>query len=247
VTKFGSFSFKVIKRILDILSEDGPLKKTNLATKAGLNFAVCKRYLELLDALGWVEVDMDVIVTQAGRVVGGVLLDPDSFKEMRLVKKAQETAALEWRKGAARSEINPGSPSPSQARTGGWRERVGQVIIVDDEPDVAFTFQSFLNGVCPAKAFSDPFEALKAFADRNRDMELAVLDIKIPEVNGLQLYQIFRVLNKDCKFLFVSSLDGAREVLSLYPEIGMSQIVKKPISREAFIQAVMGSLSKRKT
>lgn len=119
MTKFGSFSFKVIKRILDILSEDGPLKKTNLATKAGLNFAVCKRYLELLDALGWAEVDMDVIVTQAGRVVGGVLLDPDSFKEMRLVKKAQETAASEWRKGTARPEIHPGSSAPSQARTGG--------------------------------------------------------------------------------------------------------------------------------
>jgi predicted transcriptional regulator len=57
----GSFSFDVTERILDVLNEHGTrMKRTNLASKAGLNYNVCLRYIEILNTLGWVEVNSEV-------------------------------------------------------------------------------------------------------------------------------------------------------------------------------------------
>jgi CheY-like chemotaxis protein/predicted transcriptional regulator len=55
----SSFSFVVIRRILDVLSNVGQMKKTNLAGKTGLNYPNCIRYIELLSALGWVRSSND--------------------------------------------------------------------------------------------------------------------------------------------------------------------------------------------
>ena len=50
-----SFSISVLKRILLVLDEQGPeINRTNLATKSGLNYSTCVRYLDFLSLLGWI-------------------------------------------------------------------------------------------------------------------------------------------------------------------------------------------------
>jgi predicted transcriptional regulator len=61
----GSFCFDVVKRMLDVLGEHGTkMKKTNLASKAGLNYNVCLRYIQMLNNLRWIEVDPEVSITE---------------------------------------------------------------------------------------------------------------------------------------------------------------------------------------
>lgn len=75
----GSFSFDVAKRMLDVLIENGiSMKKTNLASKAGLNYNVCLRYIRILNNLGWVEANSEVSITEIGRGIFTKLLDDDS-------------------------------------------------------------------------------------------------------------------------------------------------------------------------
>src|SRR5215211_147175 len=72
----GSFSFDVIERILDLLSQQGiSMKKTNLASKAGLNYNVCLRYILMLGSLGWIEVNSEVRITDIGKGVFANLID----------------------------------------------------------------------------------------------------------------------------------------------------------------------------
>lgn len=55
----NTFSVNVIKRIMDILYDNGRLKRTNLAGMSGLNYNKCIRYLKLLHALGWIKILFD--------------------------------------------------------------------------------------------------------------------------------------------------------------------------------------------
>jgi CheY-like chemotaxis protein/predicted transcriptional regulator len=255
VPEFGAFSFDVTKRILDVLKQEGPLKRTNLATKAGLNYNVCARYLALLSAINWIRMDPDVSITETGRRISDVLIDSESLRPLKAersqsagLEQHEEYASHSQRKVEPpdihkKSTIFPRPPTTIRAK----RRANGdfpKVMIVDDEHDVALTFQSFLSGICDASIFSNPYDALKEFASRAKDIELVVLDIRIPEMNGLQLYRSLAAINKECKFLFVSALDAAGELLSLFPEIRQEDIIKKPVERTTFNQAVTRKLSK---
>ena len=48
---------------------------------------------------------------------------------------------------------------------------------------------------------------------------LAIIDIRMPNINDIQLYQIIKILNKNIKVLFMTALDAAEEITSVFPEI----------------------------
>jgi DNA-binding NarL/FixJ family response regulator len=73
--------------------------------------------------------------------------------------------------------------------------------------------------------------------------QLAIIDIRMPHINGIQLYQILKIINKNIKVLFVSALDAAEEVMSMFPEIKSSSIIRKPVSLECFIEKVQETIT----
>ncbi len=52
----NNFNINVVRRIINVLHENGHLKRTNLAGKSGLNYNKCMRYIDLLYALGWIRI-----------------------------------------------------------------------------------------------------------------------------------------------------------------------------------------------
>lgn len=94
--KNDSFSVDVIKRILDVLSNEGNTKRTPLAGKTGLQFNGLIRYLEFLKMLKWVDFSSDsgslVSITSVGRRFRR-LLDregPEDISEEVLEKLMEE-------------------------------------------------------------------------------------------------------------------------------------------------------------
>jgi two-component system response regulator ChvI len=67
---------------------------------------------------------------------------------------------------------------------------------------------------------------------------LVVMDIRMPNLNGLQLYYRLKAINPDVKILFVSALDAAREMVSILPGIGLDDVVRKPVNKEQFLYKV---------
>jgi CheY-like chemotaxis protein len=122
------------------------------------------------------------------------------------------------------------------------KDRTRNIMLVDDEPDVLYSFQISLfeegYNVIP---FSKSKEAVKHLIDLDNPIsyyDLAIIDIRMPELNGIQLYQILKIINKNLKVLFISALDAADEILSMFPEINSRNIIRKPVSQSHFVNKV---------
>lgn len=218
----GSFSFDVTKRILCTLFNDGSIKKTSLATKTRLNYNVCLRYIQMLKVLGWLEVSSEVSITETGRNVMNRLLNQPSSDIQNNSSYHLESIPLE-----------------SSNKLHQFSNQNPSIMIVDDEPDVLLTYESFLsNAAFNVSTFEEPYKALTDFTSNPRFYDLIILDIRMENLNGLQLYQCMKAINPTSKILFASALDAAKELTSVLPDIQSQDIIKKPVDRENFIKTV---------
>jgi CheY-like chemotaxis protein len=261
----GSFSFDVAKRMLDVLSEHGiSMKKTNLASKAGLNYNVCLRYIRILNSLGWVEVNSEVSITEIGKEVFTKLLVDDDYSA-----RASTTGGGTWPSNMGEKSIKyfwsshisssstttttqtkPASTvtddkqtvSESKQKNGNSEKKT--IMIVDDEEDIAQTYASFLSSVgYDVRTFIESSSALHEYLSNPFRYDLLVLDIRMQGINGLQLYQCVKAINPECKAIFVSCLDAAKEVVSILPETRPEDIIQKPVTKQQFVSAVKRALN----
>jgi len=114
------------------------------------------------------------------------------------------------------------------------------IMLVDDEPDILLTYKTFLTiGGYNVDAFTDPREALMRFAQADpNNYNLVVMDIRMPNLNGLQLYYRLKVINPNIKILFVSALDAAQEMVSILPAVKLDDIIRKPVDQKQFLYKV---------
>ena len=118
-----------------------------------------------------------------------------------------------------------------------------KILIVDDEPDVTFTIKVILtsNGY-QVDAFEDAEEALARF--RKEAYFLAFLDIKMPKMNGFDLYKRLLEIDKDIKVCFLTALGEFDEYYKQYkkedlaPVWGIRHIVRKPIDNSKLLEEV---------
>jgi class 3 adenylate cyclase/ActR/RegA family two-component response regulator len=139
------------------------------------------------------------------------------------------------------SPNNMAPPSLIRLSRNGRAAALPNVVIVDDEHDVLLTFQKYLHGQpVNVEIFSDPIQLLGRLALVGPSYyDLAILDIRMPKMNGFQVYQILAGLKPNIKALFVSALDYAEEFLTTLRWINKEEdFMRKPISRENLICAV---------
>jgi CheY-like chemotaxis protein/predicted transcriptional regulator len=251
----GSFSFIVVKRILSALEHEGPTKKTNLAVSSRLNYNVCLKYINMLELLGWISITQDkwtfITITELGKQVNEKLIHySDSDNGMTFGGQENDSNDVpigtplkaSLRNQTERFDKLKEQPPANKASSG----VMGNVMLVDDEPDIVLTYRSFLalKGY-NVEGFSDPFLALQKVASSKAPrFDLIILDIRMPGINGLQLYQSLKIMSPSSKFLFVSSLDAARELVTLLPGISQEQVLQKPINKDYFVKRVEFVLTK---
>ncbi|MFZ0513312.1 MAG: response regulator [Candidatus Nitrosopolaris sp.] len=128
-----------------------------------------------------------------------------------------------------------------------WQEQQKQepsptnILLIDDEKDILYTFKEGLASEgYNVEAFADPTEALTHFVNVSPShYNLAILDIRMPGLNGLQLYYRLKAINRNIKILFVSALDAVPELISILPDVQTTNdIIKKPVALDDFISAV---------
>jgi two-component system, OmpR family, response regulator ChvI len=123
------------------------------------------------------------------------------------------------------------------------------ILVVDDEPDALFTYESFLSDEgYNVESFTDSLEALKHFVqlpDPSSHYKLAILDIRMPKLNGLQLFYQMKKLSPKIKIMFCSALEIAEELTSVLPAIEHNHIIKKPVEREYFITKINSALNEQ--
>ena len=120
--------------------------------------------------------------------------------------------------------------------------------MVDDEPDFTLPFSVGLedNGFV-VDAFNDPLLALEAFKERKKSYDLALLDIKMPKMNGYELGKEIRKVDDKVKVCFVTAFDIQKEDEEDLKDVAtpLNQkpaIIRKPISIDDLIQKVKEEL-----
>lgn len=155
------------------------------------------------------------------------LIDDENLREL-LTKKCSDIAT---------SRIVEGSSSSLQKD----EERIhGNLMLVEDESDILFAFKTILiSEGYNVDTFTDSFEALKHFIKLNRPYyDLVILDIRMPGMNGIQLYQKLKRIDGDVRVIFATALDAAQELVSIMPDLNSVQIIRKPIDAKDFINLV---------
>jgi CheY-like chemotaxis protein/predicted transcriptional regulator len=242
--RLGSFSFDVAKRILDVLHENGKLKRTNLATKTGLNYDTCLRYSRMLAFLGWLDVKDDITITELGRRVRTRLLDSGSISNLQDNQQVIDMLS-KHEKSQASYPIEEVQNTLKDSRSIDASKDKPNIMVVDDDKEVALTFESFLSSEgYIVEAFTESYSALSAFALNPFKHKLVILDIRMPEMNGIQLFQSLKAMNPACKVIFISSLDAAQELVSTLQGVTAQHIIKKPVDKKPFLKIVRTILGK---
>ena len=114
-----------------------------------------------------------------------------------------------------------------------------RILIVDDEWDIGDSIKIVLREYgFDADIFTVPLEALKNFKPDFYD--LVILDIRMPEINGFELYDKLKSEDAKIKTLFLTAL-GDVEAYStpsskVYPIMGERHFAEKPISNSDLLQ-----------
>lgn len=121
--------------------------------------------------------------------------------------------------------------------------RHANVMIIDDEPDALLSLKAFLeNKPYSVEVFSSAREALQKFALLGPShYDLVITDVRMPDMNGLQLYNSLKAINGNVRIIFVTALDIVQELISILPGLKQKDVIRKPISRSEFLEIVKQS------
>jgi two-component system OmpR family response regulator len=114
-------------------------------------------------------------------------------------------------------------------------------LLVDDESDVttALTFALEDYGF-EVDSYDNPLAALSNFKSNYYD--LAILDIKMPEMDGFELLRKIRTENENLRICFLTALTDLRDHMSdindLSPSFVKDWVIRKPISNKDLLSDI---------
>ena len=118
-----------------------------------------------------------------------------------------------------------------------------RILIVDDEPDVALVLKLGLeaNGFV-VETYNDPLKALSDF--RANSYDLLLLDIKMPKMNGFELYSNLQQIDHNVKICFITAFElYFDEFRNMFPKLKVECFVHKPVSIDTLAKVIKGELT----
>jgi two-component system, OmpR family, response regulator ChvI len=105
----------------------------------------------------------------------------------------------------------------------------GRILLVDDERDINTVVRKGLERVgFKVRAFNNPLDALSKFEAGSYDV--AILDIRMPSMNGFELYKKLRERDSKIKVCFITAFEMYEEEFKkLFPSYEVRCFIKKPI------------------
>jgi CheY-like chemotaxis protein len=122
-----------------------------------------------------------------------------------------------------------------------------RILLVDDEPDISLVFRTVLEDEgFTVDSFEDPLLALSKF--KPNFYNLAILDIKMPGINGFQLYREIKKIDPKVKVCFLTASEmyyenyrkkeAAAEAAENIAALDKDLFLLKPLSNEDLVQRI---------
>jgi DNA-binding response OmpR family regulator len=118
-----------------------------------------------------------------------------------------------------------------------------RLMAVDDEADITFTLKKELEqSGFSLDVFNDPLAALSNFKADYYD--LILLDVHMPQMNGLELYHQINKKDKNVKACFVTSYELHYESLKKeYPNLDLGCFISKPFDMDYLVNKIKKELA----
>ncbi|HEX3579647.1 MAG TPA: response regulator [Thermoanaerobaculia bacterium] len=117
------------------------------------------------------------------------------------------------------------------------------ILLVEDDAVSSALVEGFLTEAgYEVVATADGGDALVELA--RREFDLIVLDVNVPTLNGLQLFEIMMKKGMDTPAIFITGVAGA-EVEARSLELGAAGFLRKPIRKENLLPRVRAILQRR--
>ena len=82
----------------------------------------------------------------------------------------------------------------------------GRIMVVDDEIDILTIVRRILEKCeFEVDTFSNPLNAHKVFKNTHKCYALALIDLRMPEINGIALAVMLRRIRKDIKIMIMTA------------------------------------------
>lgn len=114
----------------------------------------------------------------------------------------------------------------------------GSILIVDDEIDITLAFKKGLesNGFM-VDIYNDPVTALLNF--KSDFYDLILVDVRMPKMNGFELYQEIEKLDKKSKVCFITAFEVYYHALrEIFPTLEVSCFIRKPIEIDELVKRI---------
>jgi DNA-binding response OmpR family regulator len=121
----------------------------------------------------------------------------------------------------------------------------GRILVVDDEVDIC---DSLKNGLAHRgyliDAYTEPQKALENYAAGKYD--LCILDIKMPQMSGFQLYVEIKKLDSHVKICFCTAFETEyrEEFHKAFPELDSQKYIRKPATLSQLVTRIDQELEK---
>ncbi len=129
-------------------------------------------------------------------------------------------------------KISPFIPPPLHPKHNGNKS----ILLVDDDLDITITLKKVLEREgYNVHAFNNPLKTLREF--RKDGYHLIILDIKMPQMNGFELYNEIRKIDNKVNVCFLTAGEtnlGDND----YQMVSNNLFLRKPIENEALLQAI---------
>ena len=114
-----------------------------------------------------------------------------------------------------------------------------KILIVDDEDDITLSFKRILeiHGF-EVDVFNDSMLALSKFKVNYYD--IALLDIKMPNIDGFDLYKKIKEIDKNIKICFLTASEAYYQQFREkdYHELSRDLFIQKPIELEELLKKI---------
>ena len=120
-----------------------------------------------------------------------------------------------------------------------------RILVVDDEPDLTQVSTLALEYYgYKVDSFNDPQEALSKFKPGLYD--LIILDIKMPKMDGFELYQEIKKKDNNAKVCFLTASELYYEEFrnKEYRALDRNLFIRKPIDNEDLVKEINKMLKK---
>ena len=119
-----------------------------------------------------------------------------------------------------------------------------RILLVDDEPDIAAVMKLGLEKEgFEVDAFTEPLKALEHF--KKGFYDLALIDIRMPQINGFELYRRTLEIDSEMKVCFITAFEiYYDEFRRVFPRLKVDCFVRKPVSMDTLAKIIRAELGR---